>query len=203
MSFLDRFLPPKKSDIKEDSPAERYLEYWTNYFNAEPLFYRNESLTQGIPGVSTLVFKDFPEKGLITGLTYGLSLVKHPDWKNGRGELCICVESESLDWAQVAGYIANKLRGNCPFSYGNTINFGQPISNDSEMDAFLVFAPGIFEDQKDYLDIDIGCEYKINVAALYPIYSEEIKVISEIGLEKFWHHPDFDMFDVNRAVITD
>lgn len=200
MSFLDRFLTSRKDNHK-DSAAERYLEHWSDMFDAEPLFYRNESLTEGVPGVSVLVFKDFPERGLITGITYGLSLVQHPAWVNGRGELCICVESESLDWPQVAGYIANKLRGDCPFSYGNTINFGQPISDDSDMDAFLVFAPGIFENKGDYLDIDIGCDYKISVACLYPIYSGEMEVIEKIGLEKFWHHSDFDMFDVKRKQI--
>lgn len=201
MSFLDRFLTPKKEE-QNNSAAEKYLEHWENIFNAEPLFYRNESLQKDIAGVSVLVFKDFPERGLVTGITYGLSLVHHPAWKNGRGELCICVESESLDWPQVAGYIANKLRGDCPFSYGNTINFGQPISDDSQMDAFLVFAPGIFENKEDYLDIDVGRDYKISVAALYPIYSEEMKVIEQTGLEQFWHHPDFDMFDVKRKRIT-
>lgn len=200
MSFLDRFLTPKNNN-PDSLPTERYLEHWADYFDPEPLFYGNESSTKDLPGVSTIVFKNSPEEGLITGITYGLSLVEHPNWTNGRGELCICVKSDSLAWPQVIGYIANKLRGSSPFSYGGTINFGQPISDDSEMDAFFIFAPGIFENQTDYLDIDIGYDYKINVAALYPIYSEEIEVMKEIGLEKFWEHPDFDMFDVKRKRI--
>jgi len=27
---------------------------------------------------------------------------------------------------------------------------------------------------------------------------EEAAVLEEIGLEKFWHHDNFDMYDVNR-----
>ncbi|MEQ8477574.1 hypothetical protein [Fulvivirga sp.] len=70
------------------------------------------------------------------------------------------------------------------------------------MDAFLVFAPSIL-DKEFYLNIDIGLDYKINIAGLYPIYSTEMKLVNEWGLEKFWHHPDFDNYNVNRKQITD
>lgn len=182
------------------TPVEKYLNHLDKVFQQEPLFYKNDSLIESIPGVTTIVYKDTPENGFITALTYGLSLVEHPEWKYGRPELCISIESQNLDWAEVVGYIANNLRGDCPFCYGDTINFGEPISNDSAMDAFFIFAPSTI-DKQDYLDIDIGADYKINIAGLYPMYSEERKVFHEIGLEKFWNHPNFDNYSVNRNKI--
>jgi len=183
------------------TPIERYLEHLDNIFQQEPEFYKNDSLVEGISGVTSIVYRDIPEKGFITALTYGLSLVKHPDWKFGRPELCISVESPNLDWGQVVGFIANKLRGDCPFCYGQTINFREQISEDSEMDAFFIFAPSTL-DKQDYLNIDIGLDYKINIAGLYPMYSDELDAYGNIGLEAFWHHPNFDNYSVKRKRIT-
>lgn len=193
----------KKKEETPDTrtPAERYLAHLDQIFQQEPALYINESLIDGVPGVTTIVYRDIPEKGFTTALTYGLSLVQHPSWKFGRPELCISVESANPDWGQVVGFLANKLRGDCPFSYGQTINFREPISTDSEMDAFFIFAPSTL-DKSDYLHIDIGADYKISIAGLYPMYADELEVYEKIGLEAFWHHPDYDNYRVNRKRIT-
>ncbi|MBX7225570.1 MAG: suppressor of fused domain protein [Chitinophagales bacterium] len=195
MGLFDFFKKSKKT------PIEKYLEHLDRIFQTAPEFYKNDSLIDDIPGVSSIVYKDIPEKGYTTALTYGLSLVRHENWKFGRPELCISVESSNLDWGQVVGFIANKLRGDCPFSYGQTINFRQQISSDSEMDAFFIFAPSTLE-KDDYLNIDIGTDYKINIAGLYPMYSDELEVFEKIGLQEFWHHQNFDNYSVNRKKIT-
>jgi len=191
----------KKEATNQKTPAERYLEHWDSIFQKEPEFFKNDSLIDGVPGVTSIVYRDIPEEGYTTALTYGLSLVKHPDWKFGRPELCISVESSNIAWGQVVGFIANKLRGDCPFSYGDTVNFGEQISDDSDMSAFFVFAPSTLN-KEDYLDISIGTEYKINIAGLYPMYSGERELFHKIGLEKFWHHPDFDNYSVRRKQLT-
>jgi hypothetical protein len=190
----------KNESSKSKTPVERYLNHLYNIFQTEPEFFKNESLIEGVPGVTSIVYKDIPEKGYITALTYGLSLVPHPEWKLGRPELCISVESSNIDWGEFVGFIANKLRGDCPFRYGDTVNFGERISEDSEMDAFFVFAPSTL-DKESYLNIDIGTDYKINIAGLYPMYSDEIGVFHQIGLEKFWRHPNFDNYSVRRRRI--
>lgn len=186
---------------KKKTPAEMYLQHMENIFHQEPEFYKEESLMPGAPGVTTFVYRDIPKPGHIVGITYGLSLVKHPNWKYGRAELLICVDSSVLNWATVAGYIANKLRGDCPFSYGQTINFGQRISDDSEMDAFFMFAPSIL-DKKDAQDIDVGLDYKVNLIGLYPMYSDEMEAYEQLGLKDFWHHPDYDNYSVKRKRVT-
>jgi hypothetical protein len=191
-----------KKKAPKKSPVERYLEHLDKIFQKEPEFISNESTIPGLKGVTSIIYRDIPEKGMITALTYGLSLAKHPDWKFGRPELIISVDSGDIAWGEVVGYIANKLRGDCPFSYSNTINFREKISDSSEMDAFLVFAPSTLE-RSDFLNIDIGLDYKINIAGLYPIYATEMKLVNDWGLEKFWHHPDFDNYSVNRTRIEE
>ena len=189
-----------KGLFKKKTPVEKFMAHLDRIFQTEPEYYKEESETDGIAGVTSIVYKDIPEKGMITGITYGLSLGNHSDWKLGRPELIITVDSKDTSWAQVAGYLANSLRGNCPFSYSNTINFREKISDESEMDGFLVFAPSIL-DKKDFANIDIGLNYKINIAGLYPIYASEMEYIDKNGLEKFWKHPNFDMYNVNRKRI--
>lgn len=60
------------------TPIEKYLEYLDNIFQKEPEFYNNESLIDEVKGVTSIVYRDIPEKGFITAITYGLSLVEHP-----------------------------------------------------------------------------------------------------------------------------
>ena len=177
--------------------AERYLEYLNDIFQQEPLYYMEDSLIDGLPGVASIVYKDIPEEGYTTAFTYGLSLAEHPDWKFGRPELCVSVASSNPSWARIGAFIANKLRGDCPFKYGQNINFGEQISDDSEMDAFFIFAPSTL-DKEYYANIDIGAYYKIHIAGLYPMYATELETYADIGLEQFWHHPNFDNYKVNR-----
>ena len=155
-----------------------------------------------MPPVCPIVYENIPKEGYLTGITYGLSLCYHPMWKLGRPELSIVVNSGQLEWCFIVAHIANNLKGECPFSYGEVINFGQRIAPDSEMSAFFIFAPSIFDDKHVYSKIDIGLEYKINLVALYPMYESEIEVFHEIGLDAFWHHPNFDMYDVRRDKVT-
>ena len=105
----------KKETENNKTPVERYLEHLSNIFQQKPQFYDENSLIDGLPAVTSIVYPDIPEKGFITAFTYGLSLVKHSDWKFGRPELCISVESQNLEWRKIVGYVANKLRGDCPF----------------------------------------------------------------------------------------
>lgn len=189
-----------ENENKGNTPIEKYIEYLDEIFQVEPQIFMNESEIEGVQGVVSIVYENIPEKGMITGITYGLSLINHEEWKFGRPELMITVESKDIAWGQVAGFLANRLRGDCPFCYSNTINFRERISNESEMDAFLIFAPSIL-DKENFLGIDIGIDYKINLAGLYPIYSSEMDLVNEWGLKKFWHHPNFDLYNVNRKRI--
>lgn len=187
-------------DPHPSSPVKLYMQHLDNIFQQEPSFFRNDSTIPGIPGVSAIVYQDVPEPGYITAFTYGLSLVDHPNWKHGRPELTLTVRSDQREWGTALAYIANELRGQCAFSYGETIRFGGPIAADSQMDAFLVFAPSILE-REDYIAINTGESLPLTIAALYPIYSQEIPVYQAMGLQAFWHHPGFDLYDVQRPLI--
>lgn len=186
------------------SPAKdrlnKFLEHLDGIFDREPLFHPLDSEIPGAPQVVCMTYRDVPEAGHITGVTYGLSEVPHDDWKFGRPELIITVQSLDISWPLAVADMANRLRGRCPFTYGTVINFGEKVSDDSDMSAFFVFAPSILE-KEDYLDIDVGGPQPINISGMYPIYDAERAVIRERGIEHFWQHPHFDLYDVRRPMV--
>jgi hypothetical protein len=78
---------------------------------SEDVIRQVKSSDPALPPVAIFVYKDWPEPGLITGLTFGLSAATHPDWKLGKPELMISVESTDEAWPCAVGYIADALRG--------------------------------------------------------------------------------------------
>lgn len=182
------------------SPVEMYLTHLDDIFQEEPIFFGGGKEDDGKPKVVSMIYPNIPEEGSISAVTYGLSLASHEAWKFGKPELCICVDSNDQAWGKVIGYLAQTQRGVRAFTYGEIINFGQPVADDSEMDAFFIYAPS-FLDPEHYSDIETGRDFKINLAGVYPIYSSEIPLIQEWGFEKFWDHPDYDLYSVTRAPI--
>ncbi len=145
-----------------------------------------------------MCFENTPEQGLLTRFTYGLSLASHSLWRFGRPELGITVQSSDVGWAVSVAAMAERLRGDCPFEYGNTVNFGEAITHETEMSGFAIFAP-VFPDEKDDCAVEVGDDLPVILAGCYPIYRSEMDFISEHGLEEFWHL-DWDPFDVRRPL---
>ncbi|WP_435769411.1 suppressor of fused domain protein [Nocardioides sp. SYSU DS0651] len=162
---------------------------------AEPQFASVESTTPDLPGVTAIAYDDLPEPGHLVGITYGLSLAEHEAWLYGKPELCICVRSEDRRWALAVAYLAEVLRGRAPFSYGDLLELGEPISPESEMDGFVVFAPAVLEEAD--AAIDLGEELPVHLMGVYPTYESERTFIDEQGLEAFWKL-DWDPYDVTR-----
>lgn len=183
------------------SRVEKFLAHLDRLSGGvEPLFFPVASTKPGIPGVTEVAYRNLPD-GLLTTLTYGLSLAQHEEWRLGSAELCMSVRSEDLIWSHALGFLAEAYRGDCPFAYGNTINFGERVAPDSEMTAFVVFAPAVL-DREDYVGIDVGIPGHeghdvINIQGVYPIHESERQFVIESGLKAFWEL-DWDPYDVRR-----
>lgn len=166
---------------------------------AEPRFLPIESTHKSLKGITAITYIGLPEPGMLTAITYGISLADHPEWRLGKPELCITVRSDDVIWARAVGFLAEQLRGDCPFCYGDTLNFGERVTDESDMTAFVVFAPAAME-RDAFLDIDVGDDRPINIAGCYPIHESERQFIRANGLEPFWKL-DWDMYDVRRPSV--
>ncbi len=178
--------------------AEIFLNYVETVFSKKASIYKGEASQDEFVTPSVLVFNDIPERGFMTCITYGLSLVDHPKWnKKRRPELILTVNTNNLQWAFSIVDLISQLRGKFQFSYGQRINFDNPIVLDSNMTGFLFFAPTVLNPE-EYLDIDIKAPFKICLTGVYPISNSEMKIIDKNGLEKFWKNEQLDILNVNR-----
>lgn len=181
------------------SNAELFIDHLQSIFGEEDAIHKADA-SDGGPPVSVFVYQDIPEKGMITGVTYGLSHCPLPDWTNSRPEMIVSVESLDLDWPLAAATFAAMFRGEKKFQYGDVFTTDYPLAPDTEMDGFLVFAQSILDDE--YVSVQLN-DYKVHFSQFYPIHLKELAVYEKIGLEAFWKHKDFDMYNVKRKPITD
>lgn len=177
-----------------ESSIEAYLDHVDSLVGAKGTYSRITEEHER-PHVWVVSYRDVPDPGSLTAFTYGLSSIDHPDWKEGRPELLINVDSSSRDWAIAAGSLAKRYRGLCPFSYGNTLRFGERISADSQMSAFFVFAPSVVDADQAQVVLP---DRKINLVQVYPIYEEEIRLVEREGVGRFFATEGIDFADVQR-----
>lgn len=176
---------------------EIFLDYLNDTFGTEDTILQHEAADGG-PKVSVFVYKDLPEPGMITGVTYGLSVRPHPDWKLGRPELIVSMKSLDTAWLYAAAYFAGEFRGEKRFSYGDVFTMEDPIADDTKMNGFILFAQGLLDVPAPHLKMN---NFDLSFSQLYPIHSSELPLYSEIGLEGLWKHPEFDIDDPAREPI--
>ena len=174
--------------------AKAFYEQITAMFGEPYVIRKAEPSDGGVP-VHVFFFNDLPEKGCLTSVTFGLSESEHPDWKNGKPELILSLDTNDESWGIGTGIFASEFRGEKSFSYGSLFTTDNPISKESDMCGFFTFAPSFLSQQQSILMLPA---YKVYLYGMYPIYREEVAVFQELGLDRFWHSKNFDMYDVNR-----
>ena len=180
--------------------VERFLDHLDGLSGGlEPEFWRVDSRDPGHQSVTAIGYHNVPEPGLLTGITYGLSLTKREEWTHGRPELSICVRSDDPAWVLAVAHLADGLRHECPFGYGQTINVGEPIAEGTDLDGFVVFAPLVIG--ADQARIDVGDDLPVVVVGMYPTYASERQFIHQRGLEAFWRL-EWDPYDVTRPPVA-
>src|SRR5262249_19637906 len=115
-----------------------------------------------------------------------------------RPEMIVAVESRDVAWPCAAATFAALFRGKRLFQYGDVFTTDRALAPDTQMDGFLVFAQSILSDE--CLSVQLN-DYKVHFSQFYPVHRRELAVYEGIGLETFWKHPDFDMYNVSREPI--
>jgi len=181
------------------SEAELFLNKITGLFGVENAIHKVDPMIENGKPIYVFFYEDLPEKGKLTAITYGLSEANHPDWKFGRPELVVTLDTSDKAWGMAAGFLASQYQGEKPFRYGDLYTLDGPVSDESEMVGYLVFAPSFLNQEQAKIELS---EKTIYLTGMYPVYKEEIDLYHKIGLEKFWHSDGFDMYDVHRQNIA-
>lgn len=176
--------------------AEEFLARIETLFGKEETILRVETTHPGLPNVSVFVYRDFPEQGLLTVVTYGLSAAHHPLWKLARPELVLTIASQDAAWAEAVGWVAERFRGEHPFSWGSAVSSDGAWTSETSMSAFLVFAPAGLSREQARLELPTKV---VQLTGVYPIYQRELALLAREGLERFWGRAEFDPLDPHRA----
>ncbi|QBR13176.1 suppressor of fused domain protein [Sphingobacterium sp. CZ-2] len=163
------------------SPLEHYRDSMESVMGKKSAVFREKSVKKGLPFVYTLVFNQDTSEPLCT-FSYGASFAVTPDQKE-KVELMLQMDSEDMAWAHVVGYLANQLRGDCPFNPGEIIRFGQKISQESKLNSFVLVTPDL--DGLPNPVFDGKKSTGVHIMQLLPIYEEEVLSIARLGLPQF------------------
>lgn len=140
-------------------------------------------------------FPGFPEEDCLTSFTFGLSQVRHPLWRFGRPELVVSVRSSDEVWGLGAAFAARLLRGECAFSYGQILRFGERIDPSRPFDHYFLFAPRAVEQPCARIVLP---DYVVNLVQAYPVNTEEVEAIQWMGPSEFFRHSP-DLAELERS----
>jgi hypothetical protein len=142
------------------------------------------------PTIFVFFFRDLPRPGMTTAITCGLARANHPDWKVGRPELMISMRSDRLDWGLTAGFLASAYFKQKRFSYGDVFRVDVPLAEDTEMKAYVLWAPAFLT--KEQAKFNLGAK-PIHLVSMYPLHEQELALLERIGLKELWHSEGFEM----------
>ena len=174
--------------------AKEYLTQLEERFGKTNDIHKIGCEDESKPEIDVYFFEDLPE-GLLTAITLGLSNAKMEEWKYASPELIITLDTKDKGWGLCAGYFISSFFKEKLFTYGSLFSLDTPISEESKMTSFFTFAPSFLKQDEATFELS---DRKIILSGMYPLYSEEILLYQNIGLEEFWHLDGFDMYNVNR-----
>lgn len=186
-----------------DTPARlaRYLECLREATGVDPVIQEVSPRDQAAGQVLAIAYMDVPERGHLTGFTYGLSLSNHPDWMLSRRELTITVRSDDYSWASVPAKAVGALRGIAGFNPGKVIGYMARFVEGSGMSSLLLAEParnwgaGSFDLAPDGSELEEND--LVEFVGAYPVHISEREFIQEEGFDAFWRLK-WDRYDPSR-----
>lgn len=172
-----------------------YVDALDALVGAEDRDFRVITRPEEDPQIGVISYPEVPAPGHQTAFTFGLSTKRHPDWLYSRPELVISVNSLDAAWVVEVGFVAKMFRGQSDFGYGSTFRLYDPISDESGMSAFFIYAPLTIEPDCTAIELP---DYVIILSQLYPIYHEEVDLIRRVGADKFFEDERIDLLDIHR-----
>jgi len=151
------------------------------------------------PTIYVFFFRNFPRPGLNTAVTCGLARANHPEWKQGRPELMVTMRSELPDWGLAVAYLASSFHGKKRFGHGDVFRIDVPIADDTNMKAFVAFAPDFLRPEQARFDAGVG--KPIVLVSMYPLYEEELATYERIGLRALFQTKGLEFDNPARAPI--
>lgn len=84
------------------------------------------------------------------------------------------------------------------FQYGDLFYWDMPISQESKMDSYFLYANSWIDEKDAYIRLS---DRDIHFSEMYPIYEEEKKIIHALGPTNFFLLDEWDRFNVKRKML--
>jgi hypothetical protein len=178
----------------------RFVERASSIVGAQPDIHEVVPREPGDSEVFSLVFVDVPEPGLVTGVTYGLSLWQRLNARPVR-ELCTTMRSTDLAWPKVPARTVAVLRGMCPFDPGMVIGYKEPYVPPSGLSSLVLASTLPVPALADGIDVappDADTDDLVQIVAAYPVYPSEREAVHAVGLGAVFDS-DWDAERLRRA----
>ena len=174
-----------------------FLKFCERNFGIQPSsIHVLPSSKKGLPDISTFIWHDNPEPGMMTVVSYGLSLMHKKEWIKGRPELMLRLETNDKAWGFAVAAFIDMFREEKTFQYRTILTTDDPIAPGTQMRGFFTFAPPLAK--PEVMTFSSADGLPIHLTGFYPIYFEERELLPKIGLEAFWHHPNYDPCSTSR-----
>jgi hypothetical protein len=165
--------PPWPVEPVPRSSLETFLHWLDAQAGAEGVY---ESVSEPVGDeqpVLSVRYMDCPDPGTLLGFTFGISSVANPVWGGLRPELAICVDSTDPRWAWALADIGDRVRTTSVFLPGDTIEVGEVVSDESPMDAFVLWHQLISDDEA-ILALD---GHEVVLVQALPVHRSELEHI--------------------------
>ena len=139
--------PPWPIETSPRSSLEAYLHWLDGQAGTTGLYEYVSEPTGDDQPVLSVRYMDCPDPGTLLAFTFGISTVANPLWGGLRPELAICVDSTDPRWAWALADIGDRVRTTSVFLPGDTIEIGEPISEESPMDSFVLWHQLLTDDE--------------------------------------------------------
>lgn len=158
-----------------------------------------EIKAQGQPRIRIFYFAHFPERGMLTAVTCGLSDAAHPDWKAGKPELMISLETRERDWGASVAYLASHYFNKQKFFYGDLFRVDAPLSKESPMTGCFIYAPSFLNPAEARFELP---DRVVHLSGVYPLYDDEVEIARQYGIDKIWRSEAFQLYQPQRDHVT-
>lgn len=147
----------------------------------------------GRPPITSVTYVDVPSPGWTFGLTLGASLLSPAGV-----EFVTVVRSRSASWTwAVADFIDRHRHEIDQVGAGDTINWREPISSDSSMDALVIVEPRSLDAGSTV--VHLADDDHVQLLQVVPIHASELEVIRRVGPEEFLDELGAEALDPRRA----
>src|SRR5215475_1871082 len=134
-----------------------------------------------LPDISIFFWHDCFEPGIMTVVSYGLSLMRKREWIKGRPELMLRLETKDETWGFAIAAFIHMFREVKTFQYQTILTTDDPVVPGTEMRGFFTFTPALAK--PEVMTFSSAHGLPIHLTGFYPIYLEERDLLPRMGLE--------------------